>query len=132
MCSSVLDIQKRIGADDFTVIPGKATLYMAVIECEQLEKQNFFEKNGKTLISEKAYLNKNFSSSRIPGFPQPYDAEYLENMKFEYLSEPIKAFSIDFNDVSQLERVVNKGVFEKVQMKASKNGRASAVIAWFE
>jgi heme oxygenase len=67
------------------------------------------------------------------GLNDPYDSLNLDDLKeARILSEPIEAFTVDFNDFEYLRNVVlaNK-LYKKITLTANKRGEASCVVGWF-
>jgi hypothetical protein len=112
----------------FRVLPSKATFYLALCECQVIEHSHFYEATDQyTLISDECYCNKNEEN-------YPYDSFYLNELRdgYELLSEPLEAFTVDFNDIELLRKTFLSNQFHKqIKLNAAKSGRMSAVVGWF-
>lgn len=84
------------------------------------------------LLSNECYLK--WSVDRANSLHDPYDSMQLNELNDDYqlLSDPIEAFTIDFNDFQYLQNVVLSNEFnKKVDLVANIDGEASCVVGWF-
>jgi hypothetical protein len=68
------------------------------------------------------------------GLNDPYDSVQLGDLKegYQLLSEPLEAFTVDFNDFDYLQNVIMTNKFcKRIKLVANKSGRASCVVGWF-
>lgn len=135
--SSVVDLNHRLTPSSrlACVLPAKATIYLAICESAIIEDMHFTETtNGNQicLLSNECYVNCPTKEERIQN--DPYDSIQLDEIEGEYklLSEPVEAFSVDFNDFNYLKNVILKDEFCKsIKLKATQPGRACCLIGWF-
>ncbi|XP_022253594.1 protein arginine N-methyltransferase 9-like isoform X1 [Limulus polyphemus] len=118
-----------LSKDDFSqlgfVIPSKAKVWAALVECEWIRKNSSNVESLGPVDVHKIFTRKKNKE-------EPYDSERLNTVRggFQYLSNPFQVIEVDFNNPTEIERLLC-GVETKQCVKCVKSGQLDAVVMWF-
>ncbi|KAK2589218.1 hypothetical protein KPH14_002023 [Odynerus spinipes] len=124
---SMISIHKNILSTDGMVIPMKATLYMAAVECEYIRYRSsvLFDK-----IREECSLN--FDNVLIIPDDEYYDTENLQNVKINHITEPQVLLHVNFNDMHELQEFAKDGIKAVLSTKCRYDGIIDGLVTWFK
>ncbi|KZC14264.1 Putative protein arginine N-methyltransferase 10 [Dufourea novaeangliae] len=114
---SLLSAHTNILHKDGIVIPMSATLYVAAVQCEYI-------RNKSSVVFDEVQNScpLNFDNMSILLDDEYYDTEYLKNVKVNYITEPKVLFTVNFNDISDLQKFNVDGVKSSVNVKCEYDG----------
>ncbi|XP_012140337.2 protein arginine N-methyltransferase 9 isoform X1 [Megachile rotundata] len=124
---SMISVHTNILDKNGIVIPTSATLYVAAVECEYIRHRSIviFDK-----LRESCSLN--FDNIFVLIDEEYYDTENLKNIKLKYITEPAALFTINFNDLSDLQKFNSDGVKSIINVKCMCDGSIDGLITWFK
>nr|XP_034187371.1 protein arginine N-methyltransferase 9-like isoform X1 [Osmia lignaria] len=124
---SMISVHTNILDKTGIVIPMSATLYVAAVECEYIRHRStvIFDK-----VKESCSLN--FDNIFVLIDEEYYDTENLKNVKVKYITEPTALFTINFNDLSDLQKFNTDGVKNVINTKCTCDGTIDGLITWFK
>uniref|UniRef100_F1KVV2 Protein arginine N-methyltransferase 10 n=1 Tax=Ascaris suum TaxID=6253 RepID=F1KVV2_ASCSU len=127
--STLLDAHQRLLSSTSSVIPNGAIVYACLVECQAITDEHIAIVKGCRFTS--PYVHAEPGAKLAEGC-EPYWCCYANELKggFKYLSESVPILSIDFQDVSQLERILN-GTYEEHTLVVNRQGRVHAIMIWF-
>ncbi|XP_076352563.1 protein arginine N-methyltransferase 9-like [Tachypleus tridentatus] len=120
-----LFLSKDVFSQQGFVIPSKATVWAALVECEWIRK-----KSSKVDSLGPVDVCKIFTRKRVN--EEPYDTERLNSVRggFQYLSNPFQVIEVDFNNPTEIQQLLY-GVETRHYVKCVKAGQLDAVVMWF-
>uniref|UniRef100_A0A914V8C3 Protein arginine N-methyltransferase domain-containing protein n=1 Tax=Plectus sambesii TaxID=2011161 RepID=A0A914V8C3_9BILA len=124
--SAVLDAKRRLLNNTGAVIPNKAEILAAVVECAAIARDHICL--PETSGSHKVYVSK----FCMDDSDEPYTSEFVTDLKggFRLLTEPTVVYSIDMQSSEDLCRT-KEGFSTSFDLRVNASGVAHAVIAWF-
>ncbi|XP_076630851.1 protein arginine N-methyltransferase 9 isoform X2 [Colletes latitarsis] len=124
---SMISVHTNILDRNGTVIPMSATLYVAAVECEYIRYRStvVFEEITKL-------CPLNFDNMSVLSDDEYYDTENLKNVKITYITEPQILFTVNFNDLSDLQKFNVDGVKSMINVKCRHSGTVDGLVTWFK
>ncbi|XP_053980869.1 protein arginine N-methyltransferase 9-like isoform X1 [Hylaeus volcanicus] len=124
---SMISVHRNILDRNGTVVPMSATLYVAAVECEYIRYRSsvVFEKVKK-------FCPLNFDNISVLLDDEYYDTENLKNVKITYITEPRVLFTVNFNDLLDLQQFNVDGVKNMINVKCRHNGTIDGLVTWFK
>ncbi|KAH9499457.1 hypothetical protein Btru_077925 [Bulinus truncatus] len=111
LCHAWSNLLKNDDSSKGLVIPSRAELFIQVVECDYICKEN-----------------------RSVGMcdTEPYTTQDLKMLPGGYrlLSKPLKFMEVDFNNPKELLKL-NKGITQKLSITITEDGRLDALAVWF-
>ena len=109
------------------VIPMSATLYIAGVESKYIRFRS-------SVLFDKFHFLGSLSFQNIFIIPDEdyYDAENLENVNINYVTEPMPILKVNFNDLNELKYFSEDGIKAKISTTCRYNGIIDGLVAWFK
>lgn len=124
---SMISAHKNILSKDGMIIPMRATLYMAAVECEYIRYRSSVLFNK---IKEECSLS--FDNVLIIPDDEYYDTENLENVKINHITEPQVLLHVNFNDIYELQEFAKDGIKAIRCVKCRYDGIIDGLVTWFK
>ncbi|XP_043671850.1 protein arginine N-methyltransferase 9-like isoform X3 [Vespula pensylvanica] len=124
---SMISAHKNILSKDGMVIPMRATLYMAAVECEYIRYRSSVLFNK---IKEECSLS--FDNVLIIPDDEYYDTENLENVKINHITEPQVLLHVNFNDIYELQEFAKDGIKAIRCVKCRYDSIIDGLVTWFK
>nr|CAD7463573.1 unnamed protein product [Timema tahoe] len=107
------------------VIPAGATLWVCAVECPHLAARYQLEEDSTGLDWRGIHL---YSAGE-----EQYDCEDMNSLPggFRFLTEPVPALLVDFNDPEQLQQILSGKRNNTKVCEVLKSGEVHVVLAWF-
>lgn len=124
---SMISVHLNVLDKNGIVIPMGATLYVAAVECEYI-------RNKSAVIFDKIkhFCPLNFDNISVLLDEEYYDTENLKNVDVTYIVEPTAFFTINFNDLSDLQQFNIDGIKNIINITCKCNGTIDGLITWFK
>ena len=119
------------------VIPGSATVYCCLVECEKLYSKHVATSKhnlpGILITSGVGFKEKCSDTFVNTCVLEPYTSETLCNFNFRALTKPQQLISFDFNDAELVEQLASNALSDIVtEHRVLETGFADAVVFWFD
>ncbi|CAL7948435.1 unnamed protein product [Xylocopa violacea] len=124
---SMMSVHSNVLDANGVVIPMGATLYIAAVECEYIRY-----KSSVIFDKVKHSCPLNFDNLSVLLDEEYYDTENLKNVKVSYIVEPIALFTINFNNLSDLQQFNTDGIKNIINVKCKQSGTIDGLITWFK
>lgn len=124
---SMINVHMNILDANGTVIPMGATVYTAAIQCEYIRY-----KSSVIFDRVKEHCPLNFESVSVLSDDEYYDTENLEKVQINYVTEPQMLLSVNFNNLSELQKLSNDGMKQVLRAKCKYNGVIDGLVTWFK
>lgn len=114
------------------VLPKGAILYAVPIECLQIARKNFLVKSDRT---ERRSFQLGLDLSGYNFYcesEEPYDTENLKEMSYSCLAQPLRLFTFNFNNLSELKRYYSGEISQTFEIVLTKHGYVDSFAIWFE
>nr|CAI5853753.1 unnamed protein product [Callosobruchus analis] len=112
--------------EDFKIVPARAKLYITGISSPELHSK--YQYVPKQCLK-RLHLDDICLSHREW---EPYEAEYLTERNYEFVTETQQIFEVNFSDQQQVYNLLNgKGEHQLIQLKC-KEGVIHALVLWFD
>ncbi|XP_076231186.1 protein arginine N-methyltransferase 9 isoform X2 [Calliopsis andreniformis] len=124
---SLISAHANILDTNGVVIPMSATLYIAAVECEYIRYRSsvVFDK-----LKESCSLN--FDNMSVLLDEEYYDTESLKNVKITYVTEPKILFTVNFNDLSDIQKFNIDGIKSVINVKCKCDATIDGLVTWFK
>lgn len=124
---SLINAHTNILDTNGVVIPMGATLYAAAVECEYIRYRSsvVFDKL-------KEYCPLNFHNMSVLLDEEYYDTENLKNVNIKYITEPKVLFTVNFNDLSDVQKFNTDGVKSMINVKCKCDATIDGLVTWFK
>ena len=109
------------------VVPNRAVVYGVLIESDELRNMFSLKRKqfGNIKVSEDASICVDFKQLK-------YTTINLTKVDKKYLSDKFEIISVDFNDISQIERLLKSNYVMNIDVKCLKEGKLDAIGIWFD
>lgn len=124
---SMISVHSNVLDKNGIVIPMGATLYIAAIECEYIRN-----KSAVMFDKIKHFCPLNFDNISVLLDEEYYDTENLKNVEVNYIVEPTAFFTINFNDLSDLQQFNTDGIKNIINITCKRSGTIDGLITWFK
>ena len=124
---TLIDAHKRLLSDSGTVIPSKATLFVAAVECEYIRFRSSVMFQASNYFGSLKFEN----ISILPDEPY-YDTENLQNVKISYITEPRGLLRVNFNDSIEMLSFSIDGLKNRITTECRYDGIIDGLVAWFK
>lgn len=109
------------------VIPMRATLFIAAVECEYMR-----HRSSVAFGELKEFCSLKFDRASVLSDDEYYDTENFEKVKIKYLTDPIVVLTINFNELSGLKEFSKDGIKNTVGAKCMSAGTIDGLVTWFK
>ncbi|XP_054166117.1 protein arginine N-methyltransferase 9-like [Oppia nitens] len=110
------------------VVPNKATVYGVLIDSDELRE--YFTVNrkqfGNLLISDNIIIGVDFNDMKYTTI----NLTKVKNKKF--LSKPFPIIDINFNDIIQIEKLLESDYSFNIDVECVSSGKLDAIAVWFD
>ncbi|KAM3864796.1 protein arginine N-methyltransferase 9 [Diretmus argenteus] len=118
------------------VIPAGATVFGMAVECLEIRRHHrvFVSEVGGLSMGTVGEFHSPVSCSSEPDDSmEPYTTERLSRLPGGYtpLTQPFRAFDIDFNNVQELEGLSSREV-QRLHLPVTQGGQLDALAVWFQ
>ena len=124
---SMISVHSNVLDKNGIVVPMGATLYIAAIECEYIRN-----KSAVMFDKIKHFCPLNFDNISVLLDEEYYDTENLKNVEVNYIIEPTAFFTINFNDLSDLQQFNTDGIKNIINITCKHSGTIDGLITWFK
>lgn len=109
------------------VVPKSGVVYGVLIESEELRDIFTLKRKqfGNIVVSEEVSVCVDFNQIK-------YSTINLSKVDKTYLSQKFVIIDVDFNDISQIERLLDKEFVLNVDIKCLTQGKLDAIGVWFD
>ncbi|XP_003398969.1 protein arginine N-methyltransferase 9 isoform X1 [Bombus terrestris] len=124
---SMMSVHSNVLDKNGIVIPMGATLYIAAVECEYIRN-----KSAVMFDKIKHFCPLNFDNVSVLLDEEYYDTDNLKNVEVNYIVEPTAFFTINFNDLSDLQQFNTDGIKNIIDITCKRSGTIDGLITWFK
>lgn len=120
-------LKNLLDSSNGLVLPIRAKVFGILIESQELRNSFSLVKRrfGNTVIPEETTICINFDDFK-------YTTTNLTKVDKKFLSDKFEIIDIDFNDVSQIDRVLQSDFVLDIVVQCSSFGRLDAIGVWFD
>ncbi|XP_076663837.1 protein arginine N-methyltransferase 9 isoform X2 [Andrena cerasifolii] len=125
--ASLINAHKNILDRNSLVIPMSATVYVAAVECEYIRHRSsvVFDK-----VKESCPLH--FHNMSVLLDEEYYDTDNLKDANVTYITEPKVLFTVNFNDLPDLQKFNTDGIKSTINVKCIRGGIIDGLVTWFK